>query len=333
MTLSSKRIVRNDQTVNQQFARFRELGQRVYFQPIPGNFGDDLIVMGVEELAERNDLKFTSEMKNADHLLIKGGGALLDVYPKLLTQFKDVFHSHPDIPTTLLPTSYLLHSTSMPELVGARSAPLHIYAREKVSYDLLKDMEFEGPVSISLDHDTAFHLQDSDFLKKLESNRTPKHVLIVERIDPEALRNERSFTGPVPEPSLVKKLVRSLVPGKLRSKIYQVTRNKPSPPVQSPFALEALEVVYRDYPQFKDLPIKALDVSSSTCCKSLDEFASTIADSAVVYSTRLHVGILAAMLNIPTYVVQGVYHKISGIYDHTMSDMEHVRLLRNRQDS
>jgi len=333
MTTALKKIIENDLTVDQQFASFRELGQRVYFQPIPGNFGDDLIVMGIEELAQRNGLNFISEIESAEHILIKGGGALLDVYPKLLKQFKDFFHAHADIPTTLLPTSYLLHSTSMPELVGTRTAPLHIYAREKVTYDLLKDMEFDGPVTISLDHDTAFHLQDSDFLTRLKANRTPKHILIVERIDVEALRNGGSFTGPMAEPSQLKKIVRTLVPVALRSKIHRATRKEPSPPVQSPFALEALEAVYRDYPQFKDLPVQALDVSSSACCKNLDEFADTIAESAVVYSTRLHVGILAAMLDIPTYVVQGVYHKISGIYDYTMSDMQHVRLLRDNKDS
>ena len=58
-------------------------------------------------------------------------------------------------------------------------------------------------------------------------------------------------------------------------------------------------------------------------------FEKLIASSAVVFTTRLHVGILSAMFDIPTYLIPGVYHKISGIYDLSMKGMPHVKLVSN----
>lgn len=317
------------QTVAQQFQQFAMEKQRVYFQPIHGNFGDELIVMGIESVAKQNGLEFSPEIEGADHLLIKGGGALLDVYPGLLKQFKEFFHQHSSVPTTMLPTSYLLNSTSMPELVGRRKAPLHIFVREEVSYELLKNLEFDGPVSISLADDTAFHLCDTEFCNQLRANRKPAYILIVERADPESLGNSHCFSKDPNPPSTLKQMVRKVVPVGLRAKFHQMRKGEKSNPLESQFVTKALKRVYSDHPELQGLPVKALDVSSRDLCSGLDEFASVIAGAAVVYSTRLHVGILAAMLEIPTYVVQGVYHKISGIYNYSMTQMDHVTLVAN----
>ena len=329
MSSQSKKPKIMDMTVDEQFQKFAVKKEQVYFQPIHGNFGDDLIVMGIESVASRNGLEFSSTMENADHLLVKGGGALLDVYPALLQQFKDFFHQNSNVPTTMLPTSYLLHTTSMPELVGRREAPLHIFVRERVSYELLKDLEFEGPVSISLDADTAFHLSDGEFCNQLKATGNSSYILLVERTDPESLGNRHRFSGQIEEPSTVKEIVRRLVPVGLRAKFHQMRKGEEQDPLKSHFAKKALERIYAEHPDLKGLPIRALDVSSLSSCGSLDEFASVIADAAVVYSTRLHVGILSAMLGTPTYLVEGVYHKISGIYEYSMKQMPHVTLICN----
>ena len=318
--------------VEEQFSQFVVSKEEVYFQPIHGNHGDELIVMGIEQLAAQTGLSFSSELQKAQHLLIKGGGALLDIYPSLLEQFKTFLSEHSSVPTTILPTSYLLHSTSMSELVGQRTAPLHIYAREQISYDLLKKQSFFGPVSISRDHDTAFHLEASAYISQLKKI-SPKHILIVERIDREALGNKRQLHGAAPKSTALKKLARTMIPAKLRAQIHQLLGRSASDAGKSPFAVSALERIYDEHPEFQHLPVKALDVSSSTCCEKMEDFSEIIASSAVVFSTRLHVGILSALLDIPTYLVEGVYHKISGIYDYTMREMEHVQLIRNNSSS
>ena len=309
---------------------FGSLQGNVYFQPIHGNLGDELIVMGIHQLAKECELNFTDNANEADHLLVKGGGALLDVYPKLLADFRLFFRNHADTPTTLLPTSYLLNSTDMAEIVGKRSAPLHIFAREKYSYDLLSNIQFDGPVTIGLDHDTAFHLENSDFISELKSGRTSEHVLIVERIDPEALSNATAFDRKGQLARSIKSSIKSVIP---RAVIDQLAplRQKPRPdPTQTPFVKAAHERVLADYPEVQDLPVVAFDVSHEKCCDSLAEFAKVISKSAVVYSSRLHVGILSAMLGIPTYLVEGVYHKIRGIREYSMSDMDHVVMIPSR---
>ena len=308
---------------------FASLPKKTYFQPLAGNHGDDLIVMGIEQLARQHKISFSSDLESAQHILIKGGGALLDVYPRLLNQLSEFFQKHVDTPTTFLPTSYMLHSTDMGKLVGTRSAPLHIFARETYSYDLLQQVKFDGPVTISMEHDTAFHLAGTPFIQNLKDTAEKEHVLIVERIDPEALNNQQAF---VSNPSLSKKLenaFKKMFPSSSQ-RIKSVSRKvaqATSSAEKTRFARQAREQIYSDYPEFKDLPVKALDVSSAKCCDSMEEFSKMIGNSAAVFSSRLHVGILAAMLDIPTYVVEGVYHKIRGIYEYSMVDMPHVQLI------
>jgi len=92
------------------------------------------------------------------------------------------------------------------------------------------------------------------------------------------------------------------------------------------FVRSCHEQVLEDYPDLKQLPICAADISDPALC-SFSYFSQLIAESAIVASTRLHVGILAAMLGKPTYVKSGAYHKIRGIHEYSMHGMSNVKLI------
>ena len=79
----------------------------------------------------------------------------------------------------------------------------------------------------------------------------------------------------------------------------------------------------KDWSEYRELPILCRDVSDRSL-GNFEDFCDRIAEAAVVFSTRLHVGIFAAMLGKPTYVFEGPYHKIKAIYEHSMANMDHV---------
>ena len=65
------------------------------------------------------------------------------------------------------------------------------------------------------------------------------------------------------------------------------------------------------------------DISSRSVV-SFDTFCTLIRDARAVCTNRLHVGVLAAMLNKPTLLVEGSYHKTRGIYEYSLRYFPHV---------
>ena len=316
--------------------------KRVYYDPLRGNRGDDLILLGIDELIRKHKIRLTPDVGKADHILIKGGGALIDDYASLLRDIRRLFHETSHVPTTLLPTSYHLRSSSMSELVGPRTAPLRIYAREEVSFELLRQMDFDGPVEIGLDHDTAFHLIGSDFLRGLQANRNERHVLIVERTDAEAIAQSKiqrdgQSKGAMTATTVHRPAYSGLgkyVPSAFRSRLKHaiVLPKIEAVAMQTPVARSGLQLVHSRHPHTRQMKVRCYDVSQNQL-NTFDQFTKVIADSSVVYTTRLHVGILSAMMGIPTYMLAGVYHKLSGIHAYSMSHWDHVRVLQSPEIS
>ena len=306
-------------------------GKKVFFEPLRGNLGDDLIVRGLEHQLRRNGLTLVSTPEQADHIIIKGGGAFLDAYESLVMEISRLLKAFPTTPTTIMPTSYGYTHKSFADLVGDRTAPLSIFAREKYSFDILNS-GLPSKCSLEMDHDSAFHLEVSDQIKKLIHSKQSSHLLIVERLDAESLgvTDFRESNGASPSVSKLRKLSRVVLPQKLRTKMARRLRatQVAKTSQETKLAKHAKQVLFDKHPEFANLPVKAFDVSQPNLF-SFDEFCKIVADSAAVYTTRLHVGILSAMLGIPTYLVPGVYHKIIGIYEYSMTDMTHVELVEN----
>ncbi len=306
-------------------------GKSIYYDPLKGNLGDDLILMGIEEQFRKTGLKFVSDLSQADHVLIKGGGALIDDYQSLLKHIKELLHKASNIPATILPTSYHLESTSLPEMCGERTAPLRVYARERFSFDLLEKCQFECPFELGLDHDSAFHLIGSDFIKNLQGRRG-KHILIVERTDAESITGPAvgSTAHPVSSKprSTIPSTISSLLPAGLKAylkhqlKLPAIEQSA----MKTEFVSRAIGFVKENHSAAADFPVRCFDVSQKHL-NTFGQFADIIANSAVVFSTRLHVGILSAMLGIPTYVIAGSYHKLRGIYRYSMLESEQTKLL------
>jgi len=93
---------------------------------------------------------------------------------------------------------------------------------------------------------------------------------------------------------------------------------------QTPFRQRCEAILSERFPEAVPLPRIVRDASIVNAC-TFDQFCEFISEAAVVFTTRLHAGILAALLGRPTVIFGGPYHKIRGIYDYSLADRPHVQ--------
>ena len=92
------------------------------------------------------------------------------------------------------------------------------------------------------------------------------------------------------------------------------------------FARRSVQRVREEIPETAELPVYYLDIARLSFC-SYDDYCNLIAAAAAVVATRLHVAILGGMLEKPTYCKPGWYHKMKGVYEHSLAGMDHVALI------
>lgn len=310
----------------EQFLRQYE-GKRAYRVPMQddngvdfGNNGDDLIQLGGERVLSKCGLIECDDPASADLHVMRGNGAMVRAYAKARRVLINAWNGFPEKPLVMLPATFHYPDDDFFQGLADRSAPVTLFCRERYSFDhLLKDHKIPPSCSIGLGHDTAFELE-SDKIVTGRLNRPGKHVLIVERNDFEHPTKNKTFWNneeSSPRPSIFRHIPKSI--------------KKPLYPLRSllrrkrwtPFRDYCERVLAEQFPEFASYPKMIADVSDRSVC-DFDGFCDRIADAAVVFSTRLHVGIYAAMLGKPTYVFEGPYHKIRAIYEHSMQDSKHV---------
>ena len=79
------------------------------------------------------------------------------------------------------------------------------------------------------------------------------------------------------------------------------------------------------------LPPENYDVSRDTGEYMSDLLLDVVSAHETVYTDRAHVAIAAAMLGRTTHVYPNAYHKVRGIYAHSLSRFPHVRFHESRE--
>ena len=295
-------------------------GKTCFFEHEGGNNGDELIRMGSQFAIARAGLNLTDNLDKADLIIVRGGGGMNDFLPGTLDRLSGLLNEY-HLPIIVLPQSYKFAHTDFPALFKGRGdAPVFLYARERTSLEALCSMQFHPSVRVGIDHDMAMVLEGGDFVRALGERARRRHILIVERKDVEAeCPIDRK---PFPFPAL-----RDAIPISTRIKIKRGIRWALSGRnAKSAFADRLKGIALEQYPQYADDPTIAMDISDKGTA-SFEYFCSLIADSSIVITNRLHVGILGALLGKPTYLREGSYHKIRGIHEYSLSRMSHVRIV------
>ncbi|MGH9899414.1 MAG: polysaccharide pyruvyl transferase family protein, partial [Pyrinomonadaceae bacterium] len=283
-------------------------GKPVFFDPLYGNNGDKLIEMGSRLTLERAGVKMVSNPSQAALIVLSGGASMTDIWEHGFKTLAKYNKSFPHIPLIVLPASYSFKKTDFAAMFRDRKAEAKLFTREHYSLERLKSLRFPSEVQVNIDHDMAFRLHGSSFIKRLQASVSSKHILIVERADREAMTaaNDQLLPNGFHVPRV---LVGVTTPLKRLIMSSALIRRKKS---ETPFAIKACERLFSDLPSLQKIPVHAADISNSRIC-SFHRFSALIASSAAVVTTRLHVGILAAMLDKPVYLATGPYNKILGI--------------------
>lgn len=295
-------------------------GKSIFFEPVGGNHGDTMIELGARELFKKLGLGLTHDPERAEAVLLNGSGAMgVELYDKTLGGIYQYASRFPDRPLIMLPSSFYFQGNRLGNCFQNRTAPALVFARERYSFERIQGQDYPPNVLVGLDHDMAFQLGDSEFVRGLKQRSTSKHILIVERFDPEAatggtkqeVRAPREFKRALPFP--VKNLVKTMIHWRRAA--------------QTGFTPTILQRLYAHAPQFQGLPVFAQDVSSPIGF-TFEQFTQAIADAVVVISTRLHVAILASLLGKPTYMITGnaPYPKLKGVYEYSLADLPYVHL-------
>lgn len=328
--------------ISSQYPKVKELlltfrNQNVFFEPLGGNHGDRLIELGSIETIQSIPLKIVNDASKADLIIINGGGGMTPLWKHGLQVLENYLKTFPHTPLIVLPSSWDLTGTNLTTLLRKHKAPVFLYARELYSFALLEKISVKNNLQIGLDHDMAFNIRETLYFRKLSERKAEKHLLIVEREDIESttgLRYRGSFLIQLIK-SFTPKVVRCSLPRSfyfaLRNVAYSIDRcmfgrKRKSKAAMSEFVGQTTQFIQREHPEFGNLPIYAGDISLPTFC-SFKQFGFLIAQAAVVVTTRLHVGILSALLDKPTYFKVGNWHKIRGVYEYSLNNNKNVGLI------
>lgn len=316
-------------TVREFLGNYRN--RSVFFPPIAdeqgnlvGNHGDHLIELGTRVVFRHLQLRLVSNPNQADLIVLDGGGHMLEMFGAGPRLFRELSRKWPNIPLCALPGSYHYPTRSFAEEVGDRHAPVVLFCRERYSFEhLTVDHRLPPFCSIQLDHDMAFELAGDPLVKAVATGH-PKHVLIVERRD-----SEHPSIGLDPRRiSTARRMVNKLIPHRFKKPLYPLVKAIRARQ-QTPFRKKCEQLLATSYSDFVDLPRLVHDISLPYQGEDFQYFCRAIGEAAIVFTTRLHVGILAAMAGKPTFIFDGAYHKIKGIYEYSLAQMPHVTFVRS----
>ncbi|MBE9155757.1 polysaccharide pyruvyl transferase family protein [Nodosilinea sp. LEGE 06152] len=307
--------------------------KKVFFEKLEGNNGDALITMGSLIAIKTANMKVVENAAEADLIAINGGAGMTDIWSHGLGKLKMYNSDYPSTPLIIFPSSFFFKSTNFADLFADRKSPAYIFSRERYSLEILQGINFSTEVRLGIDHDMAFFLSNSNYLKGLHRKSKGKHILIVERNDPETTTRINRPQKPGLVTAIKKKIPWSVKRPINNSLVWPLRRllnysKIVSMDLHRPFVQEQINLISEKYPNTRGLPVVAADISDPALC-DFDRFNNLIVNSEVVVSTRLHVGILAAMLGKTTYLKTGNYHKIKGIYEYSLAEKDNVYLIED----
>jgi len=273
--------------------------KKIYFEPLAGNHGDTLIVMGAKHVLEKAGCGLVEDPEKAEVILINGSGGMNDIWKGALEKLACYRKEYPELPTVVAPSSYRFKDYDFRAICEISQVPLILFARERISEQIVKETDLPSHVRVKVSHDLAFELKDSDFVRALADKCRSGHILIVARKDREGSAGVLAKTKGTWIPKKIRRpfswMRDRLVAFRSRDVIGEILREENIP--------KDVQRIYRD-------------VSSSV---SFEEFLDAICGAALIVTDRLHVGILGHLLNKRVVLRPGIYHKIKGVYELSMS--------------
>jgi hypothetical protein len=329
-------------------------GKRAHLFHPREDHGDHLGEIAAEALLAAAGVYSVRSAERAD-LVVVGSGGMGDDFKGGFEPIESFARRFPVKPLVVLPSSFHLHAADVARVFMSRIEPAFVYAREQHSIDILDSLRIPWPVSIGLDHDVTFYLPETEFFQQLLGLRSEGYVLVVENRTPPNGEPQRKPMGAI-DLSPVSELEVRTPPaprsslhapsrpdaeagdaaagegmlGRLRGigrKLTGLARHRfPPEAAQTPFARGAAERIVAEMPTLRGLPVYADDIARPDVC-SFGKVGELVAGAAAVATDRLPVAILASLLDKPTWVRPGTYHKVRGVFRQSLALQKNVRLI------
>ena len=162
-------------------------------------------------------------------------------------------------------------------------------------------------------------IQQISKIKKQYPTPTAGNVLVVDRMD-----LEHANTGG--KQGIIKKLYVAFIPEFLKKQIREY-RFKKRNTSGSALTLEAKNEILKNDANYKLIQIETSDISRIDIC-DFEQFTKKIAEAEYIFTNRLHVGVLGHLLGRNVYMVEGSYHKMTGIYELSMAQQPSTHILK-----
>jgi exopolysaccharide biosynthesis predicted pyruvyltransferase EpsI len=295
-------------------------GKRVFTPWIADDNGNELVVIAMRHLFGEAAITSVDSAEQADLIVIGSNGGMLGTATWIPKVFSDHWNGFPETPLCVLPSSYLFENRPFAERLQHRAAPVTLFARDRYSFEHMRDTQALPPCcKLELDDDAAFALTGTPFIHQL-AQIPREHILVVERTDIE--HHAIAFdSGRV----RLRRKVGKLLGSRVKRLIYPlVTKGRTYS--KTTFRKQCDTILSEEFPEHVSEKRYVADIGNRNVC-DVDKFCRAVAAAHVVFTTRMHVGILAAMIGRPTYLFKGPYHKIPGVYELSLASCEHVKLI------
>lgn len=264
-------------------------GESLFLTSVRGNSGDVLLQKGLELYLKKQGFTLVDQAKNASIILVHGGGNIDDVWRAGTNLLKDILQKYPNKKIVIAPSTCHFSHTDFSAILHNSKQEVHIFLREENSFLRLQNMKLREGVHLYIADDTAFLLEGTGYLEELKRKSNSDYTLFAFRTDRES--------AILPLESLPHK----------KSVWYIFKR------VYLRWALR--KFLKRElWSAYSHKKIRIVDASFA----DFDAFVSHIVHAGEIYTDRLHVGILGAMLGKKVYLYKTKYDKIQGVYEQTL---------------
>jgi exopolysaccharide biosynthesis predicted pyruvyltransferase EpsI len=298
-----------------------------------GNNGDHLMISVFRMVLTHLEIRTSTNPELADLVVVPPNGALLEAYgfPALLAERLKRFK---DVPLVIFPSSALFNSVDPSFMFAERSAPTLWILREKNSLRHLSDRWSAGlqnsGVELTLDHDIV--ASGHQFVRSLlPGNISNSTTLIGARVDREArpFASESASSASGTFASRAARGAASKIPyGPWFTAAVRVARRAKQH--------SASDALIRALPDAEKFVVEnavghrvEIDISA-TQYATFPEYGRELRRAGLVVTNRLHIALPAAILGKRVILVEAGYHKLSGVYDQSLTTLPSVSLVNQR---
>lgn len=211
---------------------------------------------------------------SAEVIIIRGGGYLNDFWKdyRVLTKTISAIREKPKIVLILAPHTFYFTYTDFPKFFNLNNE-VHIFCREKYSYEKVHALIKQKNIHVHLSKDTAFYLSKKD-LDIIAKPSPESYVLIAPRTDKESAVN---------------------------------------------------------WEKLKAQKSKGIVLKDAIYTKNIADYITLVSNATTVYTDRLHVAILSAILGKKTYMYPNSYYKNKGVYEFSLYKFPNIDFIDSHE--